>query len=267
MAGSNGNGNPPSRGAGGRWWGRHPAEIRWQLEAARLVADPVFYGSGVPRGDGRPVMLLPGFLAGDYSLNTLANWLRRMGYVTGMAGFITNSDCSERAMERAERCMDELHERHGRRIAVVGHSRGGHFARALAARRPDAVSHAVSMGGGLNRQYSISVPTLAALAAVRQYHRLTTDRVERRGCLTETCGCDFVRDYKAPFPEEVLLTSIYSKGDGVVRWPSCIVDYADNIEVTGSHVGLAFNRKVYRALGNALSAPEREPRPLSTRAG
>ena len=45
------------------------------------------------------------------------------------------------------------------------------------------------------------------------------------------------------------LTSIYSKGDGVVRWESCLVDYADNVEVTGSHVGLAFNRKVYRALG------------------
>ena len=96
-------------------------------------------------------------------------------------------------------------------------------------------------------------PTLAALAAVRQYHRLTTDRVARRGCLTETCGCDFVRDYTAPFPQDVRLSSIYSKGDGVVRWESCVVDYADNVEVTGSHVGLAFNRKVYRELGETLA--------------
>jgi len=236
-----------------RWWGRHPAEIRWQLEAARLLADPVFCGSGVPRGDGRPVLLLPGFLAGDYSLRTLAGWLQRMGYVTGTAGFVTNSDCSERAMERAERRLGELHVRHGGRVAVVGHSRGGHFARALAVRRPDAVSHAVSMGGGLNSQHAVSVPTLAALAVVRQYHRLTSDPIARRGCRTETCGCSFVRDYTAPFPEDVRLTSIYSKEDGVVRWESCVVDYADNIEVTGSHVGLAFNRKVYRALGRALA--------------
>jgi len=250
-----------------RWWGRHHAEFRWQLEAARLLADPVFWGSGVPRGDGKPVLLLPGFLAGDYSLQTMAGWLSRMGYVPGTAGFVTNSDCSERAMERAEDRLDKLHAEHGRRVALVGHSRGGHFARALAARRPDAVSHAISMGGGLNRQHAISVPTLAALAAVRQYHRLTTDRIERRGCLTETCACDFVRDYRAPFPEDVRLTSIYSKGDGVVRWESCLVDYADNVEVTGSHVGLAFNRKVYRVLGEALSEPEREARPLSARAG
>ena len=47
-----------------RWWGRHLHELRWQLEAARLLADPVFYGRGVPRGDGRPVLLLPGLLAG-----------------------------------------------------------------------------------------------------------------------------------------------------------------------------------------------------------
>jgi len=240
-----------------RWWGRHPAELRWQLEAARLLADPVFYGAGVPRGDGRPVLLLPGFLAGDLSLGTMALWLRRIGYRTGTAGFVTNSDCSERAMERAERSLDRLHRSHGRRVAIVGHSRGGHFARALAARRPDAVSHAISLGGGLNRQHAISVPTLAALAAVRQYHRLTTDRIKRRGCLTETCGCSFTRDYDRPFPQDVRLTSIYSKGDGVVRWQSCVVDYGDCVEVTGSHVGLAFNRKAYRAIATALNEPER----------
>jgi pimeloyl-ACP methyl ester carboxylesterase len=240
-----------------RWWGRHPAELRWQLEAARLLADPVFYGAGVPHGDGRPVLLLPGFLAGDFSLATMAAWLRRIGYRPGVAGFITNSDCSERAMRRAETKLDALVDRHARRAAIIGHSRGGHFARALAARRPEAVSHAVSMGGGLNRQHAISVPTLAALAAVRSVHRLTTDRRERRGCLTETCGCDFVRDYVKDFPEEVRLTSIYSKGDGVVRWESCVVPYADNVEVSGSHVGLAFNRKVYRVLARALHEPER----------
>ena len=50
-----------------RWWGNHIGELRWQLDAARLLAHPVLRGGGVPRGDGRSVLLLPGFLAGDYT--------------------------------------------------------------------------------------------------------------------------------------------------------------------------------------------------------
>ena len=49
------------------------------------------------------------------------------------------------------------------------------------------------------------------------------------------------------------LTSIYSKGDGVVRWEACVVPYARCVEVTGSHIGLACNRKAYRAVARALA--------------
>ncbi len=63
-----------------RWWGDHLRETRWALEASRLLADPVFHGRGVPRGDGRPVILMPGFGGGDQTLLVLAAWLRRIGY-------------------------------------------------------------------------------------------------------------------------------------------------------------------------------------------
>jgi triacylglycerol lipase len=229
-------------------------ELRWELEAARLVADPVFYGRGVPRGDGRPVLLLPGFLAGDYTLVPLAGWLRRIGYRPAFAGFVSNTDCSERALRRVEARARGLHERHGRRAAVIGHSRGGHFARALAVRRPELVAHAIAIGGGLVDQQAISAPTQAAVAAVRAIHHHTTDRRRRYGCLSENCACSFGADYRAPLPDDVTLTSIYSRGDGVVRWQSCIAPDATCVEVTGSHVGLPFNRKVYRAIADALAA-------------
>jgi triacylglycerol lipase len=68
-------------------------------------------------------------------------------------------------------------------------------------------------------------------------------------------------DFHAPFPSDrVHLTSIYSRGDGVVLWQRQIVPYADCVEVTGSHVGLAFNRKSYRAIANALATPDLQPR-------
>ena len=242
-----------------RWWGRHLHELRWQLEAARLLADPVFYGRGVPRGDGRPVLLLPGLLAGDYTLAPLAGWLARIGYRPAIAGFMFNIGCSERALQQVARRARSLRERHARRVAIIGHSRGGHYARALAARHPELVSHAIAVGGGLLAQQAVSAPTQAAVAAVRAVHRHTTDRRRHRDCLSETCTCPFGADYHAPLPDSVLLISIYSREDGVVRWQSCVAPEATCIEVTGSHVGLVYNRAVYRAVANALCAGDKRP--------
>jgi triacylglycerol lipase len=239
-----------------RWWGNHPAELRWQLELYRLLVDPVFRGRGVPRGNGRPVLLMPGFGAGDYALAVLANWLRRLGYAPYRAGFVTNTGCSNRALERVERRVAALSSGYGRRVALVGHSRGGHFARAMARRRPDNVSHAIAIAANLQEQLGISAPTQGAVALARGVER-RLGRTQLPGCLTDECTCAFSRDLVRPFPERrVRLTSIYSKEDGVVRWQGCVVPYADCIEVTGSHVGLIFNRKAYRAVGHALAAPE-----------
>jgi triacylglycerol lipase len=238
------------------WQGRPVAETRWVLELSRLLVDPLFRGDGVPRGDGRPVVLMPGFLAGDQTLAVLASWLRRVGYAPSTCGFVANVDCSDAALERVERTALALHRRHGRRVALVGHSRGGHFARALGAHRPDLVSHAVSLGADLQGMFAISAPTRAAVAVMRGALR-GTGRARSRACVSAACDCTFARAFAAPFPEhEVRATSVYSKGDGVVRWQSQVVPYADCIEVAGSHVGLVFNRKAYRAIAAALAQPE-----------
>jgi len=249
-----------------RWWGRPLAETRAWLELGRLLGDPVLYGgAGLPRGDGRPVVLMPGFLAGDQTLTVIVGWLRRLGYRPCTAGFITNTDCSDRALDRVEQRVETLWRAHGRRVALIGHSRGGHFARALGARRPDRVSHAISMGADLHAMFGASEPTLLAVSAARAAVR-ATGRARTEDCLTAGCGCRFTCDYGRPFPvEAVRLTSIYSRGDGVVRWQRCMVAEADCVEVTGSHVGLIFNRKTYRAIAVALARPElpaRGARPL-----
>jgi len=240
----------------GRWWGRPLAETRWQLELARLLVDPVLRGRDVARGDGRPVVLLPGFLAGDQTLLVLAAWLWHIGYRPSTCGFVANVQCSDRAIDRVERHIEHVSRKHGRRVAVIGHSRGGHYARAIAGRRPDLVSHAVSMGAGLTQMLAISYPTEAAVAAARRAQQ-RTGRARSPLCLTEECDCTFARDFAGPFPaNQVRLTSIYSRGDGVVRWQSALTPDGTNVEVTGSHVGLIFNRKTYRAVSAALAAPE-----------
>jgi len=255
--------DPPPVVDDARWWGRPAAETRWQLELARLLVDPVLRGRDVPRGDGRPVVLLPGFLAGDQTLLVLAGWLWRLGFRPSTCGFVANVSCSDRALDRVERHVAEVSRRHGRRVAVIGHSRGGHYARAIGRRRPDLVSHALSLGAGLRQMLAISYPTEAAVAAARgAQHRIGRARSPR--CLTEGCDCSFARDFAEPFPtDRVLLTSIYSKGDGVVRWQSALAPDADCVEVTGSHVGLIFNRKSYRAIAAALAAPELGAAPIT----
>ncbi len=236
------------------WWGRPVAEYRWQAELARLLVDPVYRGEGVPRGTDEPVLLIPGFLAGDESLRIMRGWLRRMGYDARASGIALNVECSDRAVDRLDDRVGRIQAETGRRVALIGHSRGGHFAKALAHRRPERVRAVVSMGAGLDTPFDISIPTKAAVAAFRELHAVTSDRVARNGCFTATCRCQFARDYAGAFPAQVPLTSIYTRGDGVVMWEACVVSYADNVEVTGSHIGLAFNRKSYRAVGSALAA-------------
>ena len=237
------------------WWGRPLAELRWQAEFLRLLGDPMYLRGGEPRGDGRPVVLVPGFAAGDWTLSHLWFWLRRTGYRPALSQMLVNAGCLERALERLERRVAALADAEGRRVAVVVHSRGGHLARAIGARRPELVSHVVAMGSGLTSQYDAAAPAVAAVALARAVER----RGSRPGCMTEECGCAFTAGYRAPFPEDVRLTSIYSKGDGMVRWSSCVVPYADNVEITGSHVGLAWNRKAYTAIAAALHQPEVAP--------
>src|SRR3954464_3843286 len=148
-----------------RWWGRHLHELRWQAELARLLVDPVYRGQGVPRGDGGPVLLIPGFLAGDASLQVMREWLGRIGHRPHESGIRVNVDCSNRCLLGLARRLDKTAARAGRPVAIVGHSRGGHFAKALAHRRPELVSRVVSMGAGLDTPLPISAPTPGAVAA------------------------------------------------------------------------------------------------------
>lgn len=105
----------------------------------------------------------------------------------------------------------------------------------------------------------VSLPTMFAVAGVRRGLRVS-NRAKSDTCVSAQCACAFTRDYARAFPSELVrLTSIYSKQDGVIRWQSAIVPEADCVEVTGSHVGLVFNRKAYRAIAHALARPELSP--------
>src|SRR5215472_2258704 len=114
----------------------NPIAVR---EFSALVRDPVFRGRGVPKGDGRPVLLIPGFLAGDWTLRVLDNWLTRIGYRTYLSGILLNVHHSERMLSGLRRKVAEIQKETASRVSLVGHSRGGLLAKVLAQRRPQSI--------------------------------------------------------------------------------------------------------------------------------
>lgn len=220
----------------------------------RLRRSPVFRGEGVPHGDGGHVVTIPGLFAGDATLALLNDWLRRVGWVPRRSGTTFNADCWERVLERLERRVAQVAGEAGRPVALIGHSRGGLLARALAHRRPDAVDRVVTLGSALGDPHDVSAPVQAIIAGLRAYHGATTDRRARRGCLSTECACGWIRSVVDPLPDSVRVTSVYSRDDGVVHPRACRPPGATAVEVSGSHAGLAWNPRAYRAVADALAA-------------
>jgi triacylglycerol lipase len=229
------------------------AEGRIATERAALERDPVLRGEGVARGDGRPVLLIPGFLAGDASLTPMARWLRDLGYRPARARMRVNVDCTTRAVEGLEAELAGLAERHARRVVIVGQSRGGVMARLLAVRRPDLVEGIVCLGSPLLDPLAVHPLVRVQILAVELLGSLGVPGLFTHTCRSGDC-CALTRDQaQAPFPDGVRLLSVYSRWDGIVDWRTCLDPAAELVEVGGSHVGMAVNRQVFRALGTALA--------------
>src|SRR5829696_7756276 len=130
-------------------------ESRVPLETAALLRDPIFRGEGMRSAGGQPVLLIPGFLAGDDSLGLMTKWLRRTGHHTRSAGIRANVDCSGRTYDRLVERTEQLAERHGRRVVLIGQSRGGTFARVIAVDRPDLVSGIITLGSPLTSSFDV----------------------------------------------------------------------------------------------------------------
>ena len=225
---------------------RVPAELR------ALQRDPVSVGVGVPHGAGESVLLIPGFMAGDPSLSTMTFWLRRLGYRTSRAGMRINTDCSSAALDRLETRLEDLAERHGRKVAVVGQSRGGCFARALAVRRPDLVSGIVTLGSPLKDQLALHPLVRLNVGVVGALGTIGLRGMFRLSCLRGDCCGDLRSHMLDPVSDEVGFVSVFSKSDGIVRWQSCLDDDAEHAEIDSSHCGMGVHPDAYRIVAEAL---------------
>ncbi len=223
-------------------------ETRIASEYAKLVRDPIFAGKDVPHGDGRPVILIPGFLAGDSSLSVMADWLRKMDYYAELPGISFNINYSEVILKALTVRLVEVYGWKGRRVTVIGHSRGGILAKVLAHRHPEMVEQVICLGSPLANPFDIHPVTMAGVRVAQVFNFVRygkTAAIERR----------FMRDLEAPV--RVPTTSIYTRTDGIVHWEACLRPDVRAIEVRSSHVGLALNPEVYSIVARLLLEPPR----------
>jgi triacylglycerol lipase len=230
---------------------RSIGELRYGLELARLLTDRRFHG--VARGrKPRPVLLIPGFLAGDASLTVLADWLRRRGHQVRGSGMLINSDCAGRELTRLEGILSAFDAR----PIVIGQSRGGTLARALAAGHPDEVAALVTLGAPVLDPLAISAPVMRTVRSVARLGDIGMPRMFSSECRDGDCCADFRVLIAAPLPPDMPTLAVHSRSDGVVDWRACLDPHAKCVEVEGSHCGMAVNAQVYRELERLLERTE-----------
>jgi pimeloyl-ACP methyl ester carboxylesterase len=193
---------------------------------------------------GPPVLLIPGFMAGDASLRILAGGLARRGYRPVMSGIERNVDCSGATVDRLADRLEATAMQYSGPVAVVGHSRGGLLARALASRRPDLVGALVTLGSPHTDQLAVHPVVLAQIVALGMLGTLGVRGLLRLGCGGGDCCASFNEALAAPPRDGLPFLSLYSRQDGVVDWRACLDPLGRHREVATTHCGMATSATV-----------------------
>lgn len=216
-------------------------ELRAAWEFAAGVAALPLLLSLTPRGDGHPVLVLPGLAAGDGSTRLLRAFLRCRGYQVHGWGLGRNLGPRPGVEATMLETLDRLHAGSGRKVSLVGQSLGGAYARLLAAQRPDAVRGVITLGSPVDGRPRSS--------NVWRFYEFVSGE-----------GADDPRlARQVRQPPRVPTTAVYSRSDGVVAWQSTLAPAAPNsesIEVVSSHIGMAVHPLVLHVVADRLAQAE-----------
>lgn len=222
-----------------------------------LPAHPLVLSA--PRGDGHPVITVPGFRGNDSSMLILRRYLQHWGYAPYPWGLGPNLGIGYDRTEYEERFVAQLErvaDRTGEAVSLIGWSQGGVIARQAAKLRGDLVRHVITLGSPIG-------DTPEATTIWRIYQRTSAQDITPE-------LLDFLREVATPVPD-VRCTCIYSLSDGVVA-PSIAQDTvspkAENISVIASHFGMSVNPFVLYVVADRLAQKEEtwhpfDPNPLA----
>jgi len=228
-------------------WG----ELRYSGELMRLLADPELRASR-RRSDAQPVLLIPGFMAGDGSLALLRLWLRRRGHRVAMSGMRANVDCAARSVARLQEQLRSFAAGCGSPVVLIGQSRGGALARSLAVREPELVSALVMLGSPVRDPLAVSAPVLRTVRWVARLGDLGLPGLLSSTCRDGACCAGFREDMSAPLAPELHAIAVHSRSDAIVDWRACLDPHAEPVEVDSSHCGMSVHPAVYRKLVGLL---------------
>jgi len=227
-------------------------ELLSLLEFAALRLSPVYYGRGIPAGDGSAVVIVPGLLCMDFHLAELHDWLARIGYRPYFSGMDVVADCPNQLARRLATTIGRAYADTGSRVHVIGHSLGGVFARSAAVRMADRIASVITLGTPF-RGLVAHAFVLALANHVRRNIRTQDGKLPER-CATSQCECAFGRSLRRQWPKSVTQTAIYTREDGLVHWRYCLTgDPRADVEVHGTHIGLIFNSTAYMHIAERLA--------------
>lgn len=205
-----------------------------------------------PRGDGHPVLVLPGLGASDSSTRPLRALLVDRGYSAHGWDLGPNHGPRPGVEDAAQRRLARLAEAHGRKVTLIGWSLGGIMARELARHAPQHVRAVITLGS----PFSGAPKASNAWQVYERLSGLSVEDPEMRARMRQA----------PPVPS----TAIFSRSDGIVAWQGCLEPegpMTENIEVEGSHCGLGHNPVVLHAITDRLAQPECQWRPFERRGG
>jgi pimeloyl-ACP methyl ester carboxylesterase len=230
-------------------------EALFGAELLILHATPVYYGFGVPRGDGSAVILIPGFLGTDIYLTELHAWLGRIGYRPYFSGIGINAECPNLLIQRRlNQTVDKALVETGGKVHLIGHSLGGVIARSLAGQRSKDVASVTTLAAPI-RGTVANRAVLNAAEAVRLRILDEHGRGVLPDCYTGQCTCNFLNSLRHKVPASMVETAIYTRHDGVVDWRYCMTMNPEvDVEIPGTHIGMAFNPAAYAVVAERLAA-------------
>lgn len=204
-------------------------------------------------GEGRPVLVVPGFTTSDNATYVLRHYLEKLGYKAYGWGLGTNDGMSQENFMHLQARLDEIHRETGEKVAIVGWNLGGFYARALANTQLSKVSTVITLG------------TPFAMPSIKGINRVINRLYGHLNPYQEGEGVFDTMDWWERTPS-VPSTSIYSKSDGVTDWKMCLEDEAplsENVRVRGSHCGMVINPMVFHVIADRLGQAEGNWRPFS----